>query len=82
MVEEADLHRAAIALKNSIATKALFDALKKNYTEMWMSSDPGDSKARDEAYLMIRAIADLQGQIDTMASAPDVVAFNRRLKGR
>lgn len=80
MVEEVDLHRAAQALKNSIATKALFEALKKNYTDMWMSSDPDDSEARDEAYLMIRAIADLQGQIETLAAAPDVVAFNRRLK--
>jgi len=32
--------------------------------------------------MMVRAIADLQGQIEALAGTPDVVAFNRRLKGR
>jgi hypothetical protein len=81
-MEDQDLFRAAQALRNSIATKALFDALRGKYTQIWMGSDPQDANVRNDAYYMIRAIADLQGQIGALAGTPDVVAFNRRLKGR
>jgi hypothetical protein len=81
-MEDQDLFRAAQALKNSIATKALFNALRDKYTQIWLSSDPKDVDVRNDAYHMMRAIADLQGQIDALAGTPDVVAFNRRLKGR
>lgn len=81
-MDDQDLFRAALALKNSVANRALFDALKEKYTKIWMSSDPQDTDIRNDAYFMVRAIADLQGQIEALAGTPDVVAFNRRLKGR
>jgi len=81
-MDNQDLFRAAQALKNSVANKHLFEALRDKYTDIWMGSEPQDTNIRNDAYYMIRAIADLQGQIDALAGTPDVVAFNRRLKGR
>jgi len=81
-MDDQDLFRAAQALKNSVANKALFDALRDKYTKVWMTSPPQDAGIRNDAYMMVRAIADLQGQIEALAGTPDVVAFNRRLKGR
>jgi len=42
-MDDQDLFRAAQALKNSVANKALFDALRDKYTKVWMTSPPQDS---------------------------------------
>ncbi len=78
--EQEELWREAKAFAGSASFKEVMRMLEEKYTADWRLSEPDESRSRDDAYHMVRAIAALRDQLTMIASAPDVVQFNRRLK--
>lgn len=78
--EQEDLYRAAGALKNDKACSEVLRRLEEKYIDAWKSSSAQDYDTRDDAYRMVRAIYELRGELNALASEPNVAAFNRRLR--
>jgi hypothetical protein len=78
--EQEDLWRSAKALSSDKATSTVLDRLEERYIDEWRQSDPEDLGGRDAAYFMVRAIAAFRGELNALASEPDITRFNNRLK--
>lgn len=78
--EQEDLWRSAKALASDKATSTVLDRLEQRYIDEWRQSDPADLEGRDAAYFMVRAIAAFRGELNALASEPDITRFNNRLK--
>jgi hypothetical protein len=78
--EQEDLWRSAKALASDKATSTVLDRLEERYIDEWRHSDPEDLGGRDAAYFMVRAIAAFRGELNALASEPDITRFNNRLK--
>jgi len=78
--EQEDLWRSAKALASDKATSTVLDRLEERYIDEWRQSDPEDMGGRDAAYFMVRAIAAFRGELNALASEPDITRFNNRLK--
>ena len=78
--EQEDLWRSAKALASDKATSTVLDRLEERYIDEWRQSDPEDLGGRDAAYFMVRAIAAFRGELNALASEPDITRFNNRLK--
>ena len=78
--EQEDLWRSAKALASDKATSTVLDRLEQRYIDEWRQSDPEDLGGRDTAYFMVRAIAAFRGELNALASEPDITRFNNRLK--
>lgn len=78
--EQEELWRAAKALASDKAAAAVLDRLDEKFTQDWKESDMSDSKTRDDAYSMVRAVAAFRRELDSLASEPDIMRFNSRLK--
>ena len=78
--EQEDLWRSAKALASDKATGTVLDRLEQRYIDEWRQSDPADLEGRDAAYFMMRAIAAFRGELNALASEPDITRFNNRLK--
>jgi len=78
--EQEDLWRSAKALASDKATGTVLDRLEQRYIDEWRQSDPADLEGRDAAYFMVRAIAAFRGELNALASEPDITRFNNRLK--
>ena len=78
--EQEDLWRSAKALASDKATSTVLDRLEERYIDEWRQSDPEDLGGRDAAYFMMRAIAAFRGELNALASEPDITRFNNRLK--
>jgi hypothetical protein len=78
--EQEDLWRSAKALASDKSTSTVLDRLEERYIDEWRQSDPEDLGGRDAAYFMVRAIAAFRGELNALASEPDITRFNNRLK--
>lgn len=78
--EQEDLWRSAKALSSDKAASTVLDRLEERYIDEWRQSDPEDLGGRDAAYFMVRAIAAFRGELNALASEPDITRFNNRLK--
>lgn len=78
--EQEDLWRSAKALASDKATDTVLNRLEQRYIDEWRQSDPEDLGGRDAAYFMMRAIAAFRGELNALASEPDITRFNNRLK--
>ena len=78
--EQEELYREAQAFARSESMKEVFRRLEERMIYTWKVSAPDASQARDDAYLMVRAIAELRNELTALAAEPTVDRFNRRLK--
>jgi len=78
--EQETLWRAAKLLAVDQATETVLNRLEQRYIDEWRQSDPEDLGGRDAAYFMVRAIAAFRGELNALASEPDITRFNNRLK--
>lgn len=78
--EQEELYREAQAFARSESMKEVFRRLEERMIYTWKASAPDASQARDDAYLMVRAIAELRNELTALAVEPTVDRFNRRLK--
>lgn len=78
--EQEELWREAKAFAGSASFKEVLRLLEEKFTDDWRFSDPDNSRSRDDAYHMVRAIAALRDELTALAVTPDVTQFNRRLK--
>lgn len=78
--EQEELYREAQAFTRSEAMKEVFRRLEERMIYTWKASAPDASQSRDDAYLMVRAIAELRNELTALAAEPTVDRFNRRLK--
>jgi hypothetical protein len=79
--EAEDLFRTAKSLITDRAFLEVLRRLESRYSDDWKRSDPDRSIYREHAYHMVRAIDELRGELEALASEPDVAAYNRRLRG-
>ena len=80
-LKRAQAERAAEEAKAVLELPALrqaFAELRLLYLQAWRSSAPGDVAAREDAYLMTRAMEQLEGHLKTKVSGGQVVNFNLR----
>lgn len=78
--EQEELWRAAGALARDKSAMEVLARLEARYVEDWKRSAPEDLVARNDAYHMVRAIAEFRSELAALAAEPSVTQFNRRLK--
>lgn len=78
--EQEELWRSAKALASDKAANVVIDRIEQRFIDKWKQSDPEDLGGRDAAYFMVRAIAAFRGELNALASEPDITRFNNRLK--
>jgi hypothetical protein len=78
--EQETLWIAAKAMANDKAVQEVLRRLKERAVDDWASSPPEADAKRLDAYHMVRAIASFQAELTALASEPDVMRFNRRLR--
>jgi len=72
--------QALVEYLQRTTTGRLERRLEERMIYTWKASAPDASQARDDAYLMVRAIAELRNELTALAAEPTVDRFNRRLK--
>jgi len=80
MTEKEDLWRAAKLLDGDKAVEEVFSRLEARYVEDWKGSAPDNERKRMEAYYMVRAIDAVRSELTALASEPDILHFNKRLR--
>lgn len=78
--EQETLWIAAKGMANDKAVQEVLRRLKERAVDDWASSPPEADAKRLDAYHMVRAITSFQAELTALASEPDVVRFNRRLR--
>lgn len=84
--ERAELKRAqteraaeeAKAVLELPAVRQAFAELRLMYMQAWRGSEPGAVEAREDAYLMTRALDQLEGHLKAKVAGGKVVNFNLR----
>jgi hypothetical protein len=64
-------------LNHPAFVKAVGD-LERSYIDAWRKSPFGAAQQREDAYFMLRALDELQGNLRAAAAAGGVVSFNLR----
>lgn len=80
IAEKEELWRAAGVLHRDAAAQEVLKRLEARYVEDWKLSAPEDGAKRDDAYRMVRAVAEFRTELASLAAEPAVAQFNRRLK--
>lgn len=78
--EQEELWRSAKVLASDKAANVVIDRIEQRFIDEWKQSNPEDLGGRDAAYFMVRAIAAFRGELNALASEPDITRFNNRLK--
>lgn len=78
--EQEELWRAAGALHRDGAAQEVLKRLEERYVDDWKRSEPAEGDKRDDAYRMVRAVAEFRSELAALAAEPTVAQFNRRLK--
>lgn len=80
MIEREELWRAAKLINGDKAVEEVFSRLEARFVEDWKGSAPDNEQKRVDAYYMVRAIGALKSELTALASEPDIMHFNRRLR--
>ena len=80
MIEREELWRAAKLINGDKAVEEVFSRLEARFVEDWKGSSPDNEQKRVDAYYMVRAIGALKSELTALASEPDIMHFNRRLR--
>ena len=80
MIEREGIWRAAKLLDGDHAVAEVFKSLEARFVDDWKGSAPENEQKRMEAYYMVRAINAVRSELTALASEPDILRFNRRLR--
>jgi hypothetical protein len=80
VIEREELWRAAKLINGDKAVEEVFSRLEARFVEDWKGSAPDNEQKRVDAYYMVRAIGALKSELTALASEPDIMHFNRRLR--
>jgi hypothetical protein len=80
VIEREELWRAAKLINGDKAVEEVFSRLEARFVEDWKGSSPDNEQKRVDAYYMVRAIGALKSELTALASEPDIMHFNRRLR--
>jgi hypothetical protein len=58
----------AETLRNNPLLKEIFQTLESSYIADWSQTDFSDAEKREQAFYLLRALRDIQGQIDSIIS--------------
>jgi hypothetical protein len=58
----------AETLKNNPLLKEIFQSLKDSYITDWSQTELGDAEKREQSFYLLRALNDIEGQIDSIIS--------------
>ena len=56
--------------------------VERRYLENWRLSKFSDTEAREACWLGVKSLEDIHAQINSLASAPKVEAFNKSLRAK
>ncbi|NNM74758.1 hypothetical protein [Enterovirga aerilata] len=77
---QAKAHAAKVLIDNP-TLRAAFERLYKDYIAAWTTSSPEDVEKREIAYFRLRALADLEADLEAVANGGKIAAFNNRRTG-
>jgi CRISPR/Cas system type I-B associated protein Csh2 (Cas7 group RAMP superfamily) len=80
VIEKEELWRAAKLINGDHAVEEVFRRLEDRFVEDWKGSAPENEQKRMEAYYMVRAIGAVKSELTALASEPDILHFNKRLR--
>ena len=58
----------AETLRSNPLLKEIFQSLESSYIADWSQTDLDDTKKREQAFYLLRALQDIQGQIDSIVA--------------
>ena len=58
----------AETLRNNPLLKEIFQVLKDSYITDWSQTELGDAEKREQSFYLLRALNDIEGQIDSIIS--------------
>jgi hypothetical protein len=58
----------AETLKNNPLLKEIFQVLKDSYITDWSQTELSDAEKREQSFYLLRALNDIEGQIDSIIS--------------
>jgi hypothetical protein len=73
--------RAEELISDPILQFALAE-VERRYLENWRLSKFNDTAAREACWLGVKSLEDIQAQLNSLASAPKVEAFNKSLRAK
>jgi hypothetical protein len=76
--EALDISVGAKSILESNTFNKAFADLEAQYIATWRKSKPAEMRIREDAYLMLRALDELKGNLKAAASAGGLVSFNLR----
>lgn len=76
------LGRANVAAVEATALQQMlqkpFEQLEAEYIRRWRASDPADVGAREDSWLMLRALSEFRSHLLAAVKGGDVAAYNLR----
>ena len=76
--EALDTSVGAKTILESAAFNKAFADLQEQYIMAWRNSKPAEGPLREDAYMMLRALDELKGNLKAAAAAGGIVTFNLR----
>ena len=75
-----EIGREAQQIMEAPIVQAAFAKIERDYQTRWLSSEQGESVKREEAYLMLKALADFKRVLTTAMDTGRIIESKRTLE--